>query len=573
MQAKLRFHSQRGVSLIEALIALVIMAVGILSIAKLNTFLIDVGGQAKARAQAVQLAEAKVEEWRSVIVNGSLAAIPASAAKGSQPALYGYSSATVQATAFTRWWDVTKTTDATGDVTGARVQVYVAWTGRDNVEQQVSVSSLIAWDDPGMAAGLWDVTGGAAGGYAVVPTGRATLGAGNISGVTGGVTDIQGDQGDGLKIVKGTTDNVYRLVKISTGEILLTASKLNEALSQVSGRVYISQADLNSLTKDNVYIVISDASFCSMVPANALTNLDSGSIFKYFDYRCYLGANWYGNVGVVRIDNANTNDRVCVGDPTVGSVAASVKSDNRHPALSTSRMYRGYKETATGSGVWNATGIGIDQSTGAYTAATYNGHDFVLARITGNPADSDCTAKLNLYSAGQNPFTSGGDATAHTPLTETAYLNGGTYQLGNPGQFFCLTTNCPDPLPGGQSSGGTNVSITIRGKNSATGQNKGNITGAVLTSGTQSGTCSVPPSPNPGNYDYQCVLNLPGFTSQYWGATLTLETSGYLCSNGANGPGVVSAGANGVVSFTNQPLNVSPVTQNVQVRTALSNCQ
>lgn len=514
---------QHGVSLIEALIALVIMAVGILSIAKLNSFLIDVGGQAKARAQAVQLAEAKVEEWRSIIVNSSFNSVPSTCPPPVPPTVVGSETLTSvfavgQSSAqFTRAWSIEKTCSLSDEVTGARVEVTVSWLDRASVTQSVTVSSLIAWDDPGMAAGLWKSESSPSGGYARVPTGRATLGAGTVA--------PPGSVGaDGLTTLQGA-DNKWRLVNAS-GTVLLTASVANEAFSVIEGNVYIDQAALGSLTKSVIYVVISDASYCSMTPSNALTNLGGGSIYKYFSYKCYLGADWYGNIGVVRTDNANTNDRVCVGDPNVTEVSYASDSDSRHPGLSTRRTYRGYNAAT------NATGIGINESSNAYIAAHYNGHDFLLTRITGNPADADCRPKLRLYPAANStanpnvPF--GSDSTIATPGTGTADSSIPT-GLGNPGKFFCLSADCPSPLPGGALP---DITITLTGEVDL----KPNGSKPDVTVSLAGGTCTnygggagVVQKTGGDAGKYSCTLVLTGWTGSTWAADLTVTSSGYVC--------------------------------------------
>lgn len=586
----MRRQSLAGMVLIEAMVALVVLAIGVLGIAKLNSYFIEVSGQSKARAQAVQLAETKLAELRSLMVKTQF---DDEIVAGSDTA-YGYSADGVQATAFQRSW----TTAASG-AEGKEITVNVSWVDRFNKNQQVSVNSVVAWNDPAKAVALIEGTAGA-GSHAKTPTGRAKLGEGTMT-VDAGITP----NSDGLRQQQGD-DGKWRLVR-ADGVVLLTATEEDERFSEIAGNVYIDQASLSSISNNAVYIVISDASFCSMTPAkttaptaaNALSNLNTGSVFKYFSYRCYLGAAWYGNIGVVRVDNANTNDRVCVGDPAVSTVSSSVKSDNRHPSLGTARMYRGYK--ANGAG-YLSTGIGINSS-GQYSQAIYDGHDFLLTRITGNPSDADCATKLRLYdgTAPYQPFsTCGGgscsgeiyDAQIHTntdslPATETAYLNGGnTIVLGNPGKFFCMTTTCPDPLPNEPAPQITIHVIGTISRSPATGGGKPTLSTAnpspELT--TSSGSCLVTGGTGNNAYNYDCSFTGLGFTGGTWSGTMRVNLSAaneYLCSAGVNGgttttpppaPGPSAPVQDYTFNFTNQSVDAGNTTMNFKIGTTLGDC-
>lgn len=510
--------SQLGVMLIEALVALVVLAVGILGIAKLNALFIEVGGQAKARTQAVQLAESKLEELRSLMIKSQFDGISAMP-QASSETIYGFSANNVQSTRFSRWWTV-----AGAGTEGRSIEVFVAWADRSNLTQQVAVRSVVAWDDPGKSISLMH-GGSGAGRYAQTPTGRAKLGEGTMP-----VDTTISANPDGLRTQRGV-DGKWRLVD-AEGNVLLTATLPDEKFSEISGNVYIDQQNLAALANSKVYVVISDASYCSMMPAkqagSSLSNLGDGRVFKYFSYKCYVGADWYGNIGIVRTDNANTNDRVCVGDPGVETVAYSLKSDNRHPALSTIRLYRGYVGS---SGSYRSTGIGVQD--GAYTAATYDGHDFLLTRITGQPVDEDCRGRLKLYDSTwpYEPFST--DAQNHVPLTETAYLYGidtraDSDYFGTPGKFFCFTQSCPEDVtlePPTPITIHVTVSVTL----SAAKGNK-----ATLPSlGTNSGNCVYSTS----SKTFDCEFTGAGFTGGTWSGALVVTTApdDYVCPGNTSG--------------------------------------
>ncbi|KON79980.2 hypothetical protein PA01_16230 [Azoarcus sp. PA01] len=574
-------QAHRGMVLIEAMVALVVMAAGVLGIAKLNTFFIEVSGQAKARTQAVQLAEGKLEELRSLMVRSQFDAIA-----GECDSVYGMSASDVQSTAFERCWTTTPD-PITEDDDHAEITVLVSWTDRMNVEQVVDVRSIVAWDDPGKAVALVK-PGEGAGSHAETPTGRAQIPGNTVPPITSGFTPTV----DGLRLKQ--IDDKWHLAD-STGKVVLVATRDDEQFSQIAGNVYIDQNNLSSLTNEVVYVVISDASFCSMTPAknpaspSALTNYDTGTIYKYFSYRCYVGANWFGNIGVVRTDSANTNDRVCLGDPAVTAVASTVKSDNRHPTLGSSRMYRGY---VSAGAFYKSTGIGVQSSdTNDYTEAVYDGHDFLLTRITGNPVDSDCSAKLRLYdnTSPYQPFST--DAVTHTGFqpdsdtldaTETAYLYGGsdTVVLGNPGKLFCFTTTCPDPLPNAATPEIT-ISITGRVTRSPT---TGSGKPTTVSMSTNSGGNCTPPSWSGNDAEsslYTCSFTGAGFTGSSWSGAITVTTGSgnFVCQTATTGtasplpaaPSTATA-TTYTFNFTDQSISAGSSTFNFGIGETADHC-
>lgn len=550
----------RGMVLIEAMVALVVLAIGILGVAKLSSYFIEVSGQSKARAQAVQLAESKLAELRSLMVKDPQ--FDDDIANGSEP-VYGFSGDEVRSTQFTRSWTV-----KLNGTESKEIEVTVSWTDRFGEAQAVAVNSVVAWNSPGAAAGLqaMDESGGP-GKYAKAPRGNSEPGKGKMPIPAGAISQ------DGLYEIQGDDGKYYLLGE--GGNVLLVSPK---PFSRVSGRLYLHQS-LSGIAYDDVVVDGSDGVECGWTPpknaepANTWVNFDTGVPYKYFSYTCKMAEGWHGNIGVVREDNANTNDRVCVGDPGVAPLSASVKSDNRHPALSTARMYRGYK--ASGAD-FQSTGIGINSS-GNYTPATYDGHDFLLVRITGNPTDADCGGKLDDYdaTAPHQPFgtcaSPGGcsgeiyDAQTHTntealPATETAFLNGESQvKLGNPGKFFCLTQTCPDPLPDQPAS---QLTIQVSGTISLIG------TGANpdITMTTSSGSCESI-SPTESSASYSCSFTGEGFTGGSWSGTMSVAVSGgwWICPGTSPRPTSAAVQNSWEFVFTNQSTDNTTVTLDFSV--------
>ena len=58
-------HTRRGFSLIEVLVAMAVMATGLLAVATFQSELISGSGNNKARSEALALAQARIEQFRN----------------------------------------------------------------------------------------------------------------------------------------------------------------------------------------------------------------------------------------------------------------------------------------------------------------------------------------------------------------------------------------------------------------------------------------------------------------------------------------------------------------------------
>lgn len=140
-----RNHFQRGFTLIEALVSLLVLAFGLLAIASFQITLSRNSDVAKQRTEATRLAQEKLEQLRTY------------------PTLTVYGNQMVSSTnltqetintnaAFTRSWGVS----AAGTVdTGRTIFVTVAWTDRAGATEQVQLFSNISSSDPSEVGGLW----------------------------------------------------------------------------------------------------------------------------------------------------------------------------------------------------------------------------------------------------------------------------------------------------------------------------------------------------------------------------------------------------------------------------------
>ncbi|MGE0810859.1 MAG: hypothetical protein AB7N69_09665 [Immundisolibacter sp.] len=172
---------QRGLSLVEVFVALLVLSVGLIALAKLQVDLVRGSSDARTRTVALALAEEKVEDLRTFAVttgggswsttaspmawsyvSGPALATPADT--GCSPACTGgrlppqatYSSALeVAGVRFKRTWEVAnRNFTGTGAITSRTkdARVTVAWLNELGVEQQVSVFANLVDIPPGNVA-------------------------------------------------------------------------------------------------------------------------------------------------------------------------------------------------------------------------------------------------------------------------------------------------------------------------------------------------------------------------------------------------------------------------------------
>jgi Tfp pilus assembly protein PilV len=149
--------AQAGVSLVEALVAFLITAFGMLGIAGMQASLSRNADTAKQRSEAVRLAQQKMEELRSFdSLSGGTYSYGADVVSDATEA--GITPGASNTT-FTRSWTVTRDDGATATVptdTRKWIHVSVDWTDRQGATQStpVSLHSVIARNDPIMLKGL-----------------------------------------------------------------------------------------------------------------------------------------------------------------------------------------------------------------------------------------------------------------------------------------------------------------------------------------------------------------------------------------------------------------------------------
>ena len=137
-----------GFSLVEALVALLILGFGLIAVAKLQSTLVENSGLSKQRTEATRLGQEKMEQLRSFeqlsTATGKFAY--ADIVTTTSDAVSGYSSNT----SYIRSWTATDSTNALYKP----IFLSVAWTDRNGVGQTVKLDSMVAKLDPKTSGSL-----------------------------------------------------------------------------------------------------------------------------------------------------------------------------------------------------------------------------------------------------------------------------------------------------------------------------------------------------------------------------------------------------------------------------------
>ncbi|GGK83480.1 type IV pilus modification PilV family protein [Amphritea balenae] len=546
---------QTGIALIEVVIGLFIMGFGLVALAMFGNGLFSDSGQVKAKTEALQLAQQELEILREDAESDGLTTITEETGR----TIPGVNAS----------YNLVSTIAFVTDPDHAAISVAVSWTDKQG-DQSVSLNSLIAVSDSDALGGL--VAGSLEGGGLIdPPDGSATYGDGIET------YDENDDEGDnevsdsdtpiGTKIYHDGDE--YILTSSEDDKVLL---KNSDSFTRVVGRVYIDSGF--SVDEADILIVPSDTGVCRKtltdtdgfptamtsvyfdVDADTLTNTTSGAtgtvthLYDYFSYTCYFGTGWYGNIGVIRDDNPNTNDRICGGDP----VAVDDGTDaSRHPQLMATRTYRGYTKQVNldSTPAVDADGNRLYLSAGMVAAALYgdttgdsddNGtHDFLLTSITGTVSDSDCLEPLE-GSAHESSLTGNTD-----PAKDEFYSNNG--------DFVCIVdaqdeTNCPDILPTSLGEAVAATGYTLTGTISLQGDNLSETLLNSLAMTTSQGEDCLIDNYDTGaaTADWDCSIYMAGT----WSGNIALTSSSenlQICTVSSYNLVELSGGSSDVFDF------------------------
>jgi type IV pilus modification protein PilV len=444
---------QKGFSLIEVLIAMAVVALGLLAVATFQANLMKESGSSKAKSEALAIAQAHLDQLRNYTDGVALLhyTTPVTTetefntafanTAGSTPVSFVDASNVAITISGTNAVFSPKYRISTGSVPGKAVAVTVEWAEKDGTTQSVTLNTQLGWESPGAVG---DLASNDPTALIPSPTGRAHLGEGTLetSVVTANTVTDFGDNtlsvNDGtgdLKLVVYDSSLTDQQVVLTLENACVTGSCTN--FVRISGRVYIDKT-AQSVTPGDLYVKASDAAFChryytdadgvvqNVTSTTTTTNTpdsrggnyyDNVGDYEYYDYTCYLGGGWHGNIGLVKAGGLGVHDLACLGDPTDAD-------DYDQPVITARRAYRAMIHTVSGGVIVTNpnTGLPVYYSAGVADAVTIDDQDYLFTSLSGNPTDSDCFS-------------------ASAPMTRTdATVDGvsGALFEGMPDAFFCL---------------------------------------------------------------------------------------------------------------------------------------
>lgn len=440
-----------GITLVEGLVALLVLSLGLLALFNFQAGLLTSGADSKTRSEAIQLAQDKLGDLRtqSALTYSTVDAFLADSAS-----LFSGTEGNVQGTAaqYKLVWSASNHIGVGDFPVRKTVSVMVAWANKDDPDgttegtpdgiNEIHMSSDIRWKNPKLTAGL--LTEALPGGNTIPnPQGGAQYVNETSDSDTSGTPNSKFDDGTSSKYKEYYNASKKRWELIDqTGTIRLVSQ---DEFSTVSGRIYADAGNnaTNSLSEAQQLLAgAPDISVCDTGGASNTTGTitDGSTIYYYRNYKCFMGAGWFGSIGMYyTIESVpdqnfwNQNDG-CVGDPTetiADPFPDPLPTAARYPVVSKTREFRGYKLKLNSSGEPDLNDAGYRQylTEGLSAGKVYKFNDFLV--IGGNNNDSsDCKTKMELTDPSQF------EAHADTPEDYP----------GNTGWFVCLSSSCPEVI-------------------------------------------------------------------------------------------------------------------------------
>lgn len=511
--------TQRGFVLLEAIIALVVSAVGLLGVALFTSSMVGESSNAKSEAEALAIAQREIEILREYAGSYSLGSIVSNTPSWPVSSAVSGTRETYSISGDVAWSSSVGTSLADASIT-------VSWA-----EGSVTLNTTIVEDmfDSKAEGANNDGPAGSNPFSITPPTGGAKYGEDALGGNLPEAVTLSGDQIAGVKVrprAGGGVELVYVSDDESSYELL---TYTGSAFSEIRGAVYVD-ADMTGLSSSeykNLYIRASDTGVCPRSDAHLIP--DSSDWFV--EYRCFFGAGWYGNIDVLYYKDGGNPESVrdhCVGDPNISDDGTDL---SRHPNLISvsdpKREYRGYGLAVTTNGNYESDssgnlkyvaqglsegavyGYGIASEAGQSIVLGDGNHDFVLVKsIT---ADSECGTEMSGITI---PSYSG-----HFPGTDNNSGAFGGFNSNN-GDFVCLEVNgsfsCPANIPESFGSVASAATYTISGTisqasistlvSTATSQFPSGVINNCIRDGDGSLSCTSEPICTNTNSSYSCSV-------------------------------------------------------------------
>lgn len=331
----------KGYILIEAIVSMMVLALGFLGIAKMQTSVVNASSEAKARAEAMTLAQARIDTLRIIARQSEHFSSGCTAGTILRNSITPAVTTGVNAT-FSETWTVARTC-----VPSPRhqVQVLVTWTDSRNGLQTVRLDSVIAWNDPSRnfttLAGGSSGSGGGLGTPSNVRLGDEVKDYDSLP--SGAITN--GKDGSSTYYNSGTGE--YELLVPVTGGYR-AALYSNVPIVRVSGLVVLDgttgyQVDLTRVRLSNISVYRTDITYC-LFPLTFTDENDpktygssngtnSGVSSSTNDragaYVCYVPEGWAGNIGLLNYEagtGGNPDNYACPEDAFENSIFEAARS-------------------------------------------------------------------------------------------------------------------------------------------------------------------------------------------------------------------------------------------------------
>lgn len=298
---------QRGITLIEALIAFLVLALGMLAIARVQTHLRATAEVARQRSEAVRLAQEDIESLRAFAVLAAAPGVRSFDAIASESRTVGAASGYATNTSYF----MARQIDAAEPAQAKNLRVTVSWTDRGGNAQQISLHSAIAAAAPAYSGALGLARGAT---LAKGPFGRSVR-----------IPLAAKDLGDGRSAFKPVSDGPVAFVFDNVSGLLTGRCAGVAAATPTAG---LTIADLGACDANVGHLLSGIVRFSSAVPPDAARGNDAPPAFavamtgsypiaplcsvepvtapggdRYVAYHCAVypsaGGQWSGRVSIV----------------------------------------------------------------------------------------------------------------------------------------------------------------------------------------------------------------------------------------------------------------------------------
>lgn len=320
---------QRGFSLVEAMVSLIVLGLGLMAVAALQITLSRSGDLAKQRTEATRLAQEKLEALRTFRSTGVYAGQIVNSNSSTQETV------TTNAT-YTRTWSVAQLNSVD---TGRSIQVSVAWTDRVGDMHRVQLVSAVAEVDPlEVGALMFPLPDGTILRRPMDRSLEIPIRATGISGTQKSYIPWSGSSGGYLVFSNVSGDVVQRCSAVPTADSLNSSTACSTLDAYLlSGYLSGSRANSSYITFANP-VSFSSAQYMAATPecviGTAADQTSGATISGYLYYVCLIQPTDHdSNAATARVWSGRSDINVTSGTRVCRYTTSATTTDNdSHPA-------------------------------------------------------------------------------------------------------------------------------------------------------------------------------------------------------------------------------------------------